>query len=388
MAAASCQGATIIGTGSDVMDKEKICGLLVVFIAYLLGKWHSELSIWVPSIILLVLLLGLMIPWKAHQKHLPVISEEKALSPKNERFRFMFEHAGVGISLMDASGSLIYANPKLQQMFGYSESELLKMTFRDLSHPDDVPPNDGLLKALVSGEIDFYQLEKRYICKEGQSIWGKVTSSLLVEDEQTPPLIIGMVIDITDQKILEEQLKEANLALESISNTDSLTGLSNRRKIEHFFFEQWEEAISSQTPLSLILIDIDSFKRYNDYYGHVQGDECLKQVAGLLSNPLHEEQWLAGRYGGEEFLIVLPDCRPQKALLIAEELCQKVENKQLPHAASSVHSVVTISAGVAGGVPNPSVKPEHFLRNADEALYVSKNGGRNTASLYSDHKND
>ncbi|MEY8088946.1 GGDEF domain-containing protein [Klebsiella quasipneumoniae] len=159
--------------------------------------------------------------------------------------------------------------------------------------------------------------------------------------------------------------------LESIANQDALTGTANRRALNAYLAEIWQQ----NTPLSLMMIDVDYFKRYNDRYGHQAGDECLSSVAQVLKMAVRAEDDLVARYGGEEFVVALPRVPLVHATAIAERIQQKIHEAALPHEASEVASVVTVSIGIVDS--DGTVPMDTLIARADSALYQAKNKGRN-----------
>ncbi|MDX8407111.1 MAG: diguanylate cyclase [Mariprofundaceae bacterium] len=181
-------------------------------------------------------------------------------------------------------------------------------------------------------------------------------------------------------KALEQErrkLAEAYRELELLSSLDGLTNIANRRFFDETFSKEWQRAMRATEPLSLIMVDVDFFKPYNDTYGHQAGDECLKLVAKALKDVLHRPTDLVARYGGEEFVVLLPGTHAAGAAGIGEQLRCAVHDLGLPHEGSTVDDVVTISLGVATAVPMLKHQPEALLKVADEALYSAKNKGRN-----------
>jgi len=176
---------------------------------------------------------------------------------------------------------------------------------------------------------------------------------------------------------LQKELEAKNEELERLSSQDGLTGIANRRIFDEFIAREWSRAGRSGTPLSLILIDIDHFKTYNDNYGHQGGDDCLRQVAQKLAETVKRPTDLVARYGGEEFAVVMPGTDDEGARSIAEALCNGVSGMGLPHEHSSTADHVTISLGVGCVVPPHDGKPEDLITMADEALYRAKEEGRN-----------
>lgn len=180
---------------------------------------------------------------------------------------------------------------------------------------------------------------------------------------------------------LQKQLEESNAELQRISCQDGLTGIYNRRHFDTYLEQEWARATRDGAPVSLILIDIDYFKSYNDHYGHQSGDECLRRVAGVLVEVLQRPADLAARYGGEEFAIVLPKTDADGAETIAEAMRSRVERLYIPHAFSRVSSTVTISSGVGTVRPNPKIAPFNLIAMTDKALYQAKQAGRNRVQV-------
>jgi diguanylate cyclase (GGDEF)-like protein len=178
-----------------------------------------------------------------------------------------------------------------------------------------------------------------------------------------------------------EALEQANRELERLATTDSLTQVANRRRFDDYLQQQWSHTSRSQSPLSLILCDVDYFKRYNDHYGHQLGDECLKQVAQAIRDALQRSTDLAARYGGEEFGIILPYSDLNGAMLVAEAIQTKIQELQCPHSRSEVSSYITVSMGIASLTPERSLSPKTLLKAADAALYQAKTQGRNRYAI-------
>lgn len=164
--------------------------------------------------------------------------------------------------------------------------------------------------------------------------------------------------------------------LKSMALIDPLTGIGNRRQYEDELQKAWFACMRDTRPLSLIMIDIDHFKRYNDHYGHHEGDRCLAAVAGIIRSSLKRPYDLAARYGGEEFACVLSATDHEGAVQIATEICRSVRNAALEHAASDVGSVVTVSVGSATLIPRTGTELDSLFDTADAQLYAAKQAGR------------
>jgi diguanylate cyclase (GGDEF)-like protein len=184
-----------------------------------------------------------------------------------------------------------------------------------------------------------------------------------------------------DLLVLNDRLAEMNRELERLSTTDSLTGLANRRSFNEFLSREWLREQREQQPFSVIMIDIDHFKSYNDHYGHLEGDVCLQKVAWALQSALCRPGDLLARYGGEEFVAILPHTELQGAVELAESLHQRIHELELEHEDSPVSPNVTVSVGIASVIPNQSISPSQVVAVADKALYAAKQAGRNQSAI-------
>lgn len=183
-------------------------------------------------------------------------------------------------------------------------------------------------------------------------------------------------------RLSQQQLQETNLVLQQLMQSDGLTGLSNRRHFDEYLETEWRRAQREQTELSLLLIDVDYFKGYNDHYGHVAGDEVLRQIAKALRETCSRASDLVARYGGEEFVVVLPNTSAGNARLLAEKARRTVEGLDIPHKKPAEGAHVTISIGVATHkVLVGSNEPIGLVTQADEMLYKAKAAGRNRVEV-------
>lgn len=182
--------------------------------------------------------------------------------------------------------------------------------------------------------------------------------------------------EIQERVAAQTALKQANEELEKLVAIDGLTGISNRRRFDQYLQQEWRRLAREKLPLGLILVDLDYFKRYNDSYGHLMGDDCLRTIAQTIDRVLKRPADLVSRYGGEEFAIVLPNTSADGTFNVAEAIRQQVQSLNLPHN-QSPQGIVTLSLGVAALTPLVSFSPDHLIAIADRALYLAKARGRN-----------
>lgn len=182
-------------------------------------------------------------------------------------------------------------------------------------------------------------------------------------------------------RVSQQQLLDTNLVLQRLMNSDGLTGLSNRRHFDEYLELEWRRSLRDQTQLSLLMIDVDYFKSYNDSFGHVEGDEALRKVAAAIRDASSRPSDLPARYGGEEFVLVLPNTSPGGARLLAEKLRQTVAALKIPHTTPAEGSSLTISIGLATMVPQAGSDCRLLISAADRGLYLAKNNGRNQVGI-------
>lgn len=194
---------------------------------------------------------------------------------------------------------------------------------------------------------------------------------------------LQLIMTIADQlssfiqrKQAEDQLRELNLELKKLANLDGLTQVANRRRFDDYLLQEWRRSMREEQWLSLVLCDVDYFKLYNDYYGHLAGDDCLQRVAQTMNDQVQRPADLVARYGGEEFVLLLPNTPSEGAQQVAFNLQSRIQSLRLPHAQSKVKPYVTMSLGVASVIPRANSSPEVLIIAADQALYQAKHQGR------------
>jgi diguanylate cyclase (GGDEF)-like protein len=188
--------------------------------------------------------------------------------------------------------------------------------------------------------------------------------------------LVGFMFDISERKRAEEELLRLHRELEAMSLTDVLTGLANRRKFDQRLETEWSEARRTGRPLSLVLVDVDWFKPFNDTHGHIAGDDCLQSIAGVLRNAARRPRDVAARLGGDEFVVLLPDTDEAAAQALAREIADGIAALRIPHGAGGAHDIVSASIGVGTRFESDSGDARVFMQSVDKGLYAAKRRGR------------
>ena len=225
---------------------------------------------------------------------------ERQLSEAQARFHRAFAQAPIGMALVELDGGWRQVNQAMCAMLRYSEAELLSATREQLTHPDDLGDDMEQVDALIAGEIDHCELEKRFLDARGEVVWTTVSRSLVRDDDSGEPLyFIAQVQDVTERRQFEAKLSH-------LADHDALTGLFNRRRLEHELDRQVALTERYETGAVLLMLDLDNFKYVNDTLGHAMGDELIVRVANALRQRLRDTDVIA-RLGGDEFAIILPE---------------------------------------------------------------------------------
>ncbi len=293
----------------------------------------------------------------------------KELRLAREFSESVLKTAAALIVVLDRDGRIVLFNDHAEQTTGWKREEVLgKNWFERFILGDNLPGVEETFQTLL-GEGQPLSYENPIITRTGETriiAWNNTT---LKDTDGQSYLVIATGIDVTEQRKYEETLKHLSLV-------DGLTGVANRRNFDEFFNRQWKLATREGTPLSLIMGDIDFFKRYNDALGHQAGDSCLIQVAAAMQDATRRPLDLVARYGGEEFIAAMPDTDQEGALKVAAEIRRRIQLLALPHPDSDVGAAVTMSLGVASVTPQTGMEPEALIAAADQALYRAKAGGR------------
>ncbi len=274
----------------------------------------------------------------------------------------------------DDRGKLAFTNRAFREALAVTEVEATGMTLRDVVHPASWPSTEPVIESIQNGNAPPARFETAFAKRFGPRIEVEGTVSVMRDDDGTT--LRGIFRDVTARKKAETALLAANAELARFAALDGLTGTANRRAFDARLAEEWARAERQKTPLSLIMLDVDYFKPFNDLYGHPTGDQCLRSVGVCLRASVRRAGELAARYGGEEFALLLPGATLEGALEVAERLRASIETLGIAHNRSPL-GCVTASLGVACAGAARVDCAEALVAAADRALYRAKHTGRN-----------
>ena len=320
---------------------------------------------------------------------------EAALRESEQRFRFLFQSTLDCVVILDRELNYIYANQAANNFIGLVDDTIEGKNMGDVLA--SFPKFRGLW---VQRLEQFFKTEEPRWAEDSINIGTKIlwseSSLAAIRDAADQIIAVGIIYrDVSKRKQVEaeqEQLiaelghakksaEEANQKLERLATLDGLTQLANRRTFDEYLVREWYRQARHSSPLSIILCDIDYFKRYNDTYGHQTGDECLKKIADILKNSITRPSDLVARYGGEEFVLVLPSTNAQGAIHVAQRIKTNFRKQKIPHIQSDIDKYLTLSMGVSCAFPNHNQSVELLIKAADDALYEVKAKGRNNYLL-------
>jgi diguanylate cyclase (GGDEF)-like protein/PAS domain S-box-containing protein len=313
---------------------------------------------------------------------------KSALRESQAQLELIVEHSSDVIMLIGLDGMRRYVSPAAERLLGWRPGEmvgsatLLGSTVGEFVHPDDQQAFMDSRKALLASRGGENAVSFRHLRRDGSWIWVDSRARFRMSADGSGPTGIVVVLrDATDRMALEIKLKAALQQMERIAATDGLTGLANRRQFDGVADEEWRRCAREHQPLSVLMLDADHFKLFNDRYGHLVGDGCLRAIASQLAATARRPGDLAARYGGEEFLLLMPHTDPAGALCVAEDIRKRVLDLAIAHEGGPAPGVVTVSIGVATAWPrDPGSSPRNvsaLLVAADNALYRAKRSGRN-----------
>ncbi|RJX31754.1 MAG: EAL domain-containing protein [Oxalobacter sp.] len=296
---------------------------------------------------------------------------EQAVLNSEQRFRAFFSRSMIGMATCAPEGQWLEVNDALCLMLGYERDELVKLTWNQITHPDDAPASNALLNRALRGKIDEFELDPRYIRKDGQIVYAHLAVRCLRKEDGSINYIACLIQDVTESK------KSADLIWKQ-ANFDQLTGLINR----NLFHDRLQHAIKksnrTRVPLALVYVDLDRFKEVNDTLGHAIGDTALVEAARRIESCIRASDTLA-RLGGDEFVIIIAQC-PDRAPV--NQIAQKIiERLGEPFLLGQKNIFITASIGIAF-YPDDAADMESLLSHADQAMYASKNQGRSRLNYF------
>ncbi|MBC3907644.1 MULTISPECIES: diguanylate cyclase domain-containing protein [Undibacterium] len=289
-----------------------------------------------------------------------------------ERMRAIVNNMAEGLLIIEADGRIQSSNPAADYLFGYAPDQLQGHSIFDLLDTAASQEYHHYFSRIASdgSGMQIPQHGSREVqIKHHSGAMLNVDLSIMPMFVRQP-LFVGLLHDITRHKLSEHALRRE-------ASMDALTNVANRRHFDASLENIWQYAVENEQELSLILLDVDHFKHYNDTLGHQAGDRCLQQVAQVLRTIASPPATLIARYGGEEFVILLPNTGQQDAHDLACQVQSAMEARQLAHPASTCSAWVTVSIGVCSLRPNAAISSELLFLNADQAMYQAKESGRN-----------
>jgi len=303
-------------------------------------------------------------------------AKKKRSTREADTYRLLAEQSPDVIFRVRSDGKVTYISPSVEALYGVTAAEMMAsgrdVTSHEFVHPDDRARVAKAVASHFSHQVSELKTEFR-ILRRGEAVWVESNARTVENPETGKTELIFTVRDISAKRALEEELTAA-------ARTDGLTGLANRRAFDETLDREWSATLASGGRLSLLLLDVDRFKQFNDNYGHQVGDDCLRAVANAISSAC-EPPAFAARYGGEEIAIILPGYDAAEAIGAAERVRAAVVGLRVPHVENpSGEGFVSASIGVAtalAGIGGSPTMPQALLTAADHALYKAKSEGRN-----------
>ena len=302
----------------------------------------------------------------------------KDLSPRNitnelltinSHFRIMLDSISNGILEIEQNKRIIYANPAALRFFSMPTEIMLGSYVSQIFQID----TDELFSPLINASASNTDPTGRHIRISVRNRLLDVSVVASNHDQDTQVIVME---DITEREKAQADLLEANKKLEVLARIDGLTNVSNRRHFDELLHQEWGRLKRENGELALLLCDIDYFKDFNDTYGHLEGDQCLKDIARIINSTLQRPSDMAARYGGDEFVIILPNTMLEGALHLAEDIRDNICRLHTRHK-TPVADHVTVTIGASSGFPGDALPEDKFIWLADKALYEAKMKGRN-----------
>ena len=352
---------------------------LVIFVAQseddVLAKWRSTAALEIAVAGIACLVVGALGWHLAAQIKLRNQADE-AVRNRGRQYRLLADNSTDVIIQLGPDLLPRYVSPASKVSLGYEPQELIGICLTDLAHPDDRP---AVSKTLAAFNDDRHPraLAGRFRHADGHHVWLEGSGRKMSDDEN---IVIAMR-DISARKEAEKLLHEANNQLQRMVMLDGLTAISNRRCFELVLEKEFRRGSRTQQPLTLLMLDVDNFKSYNDTYGHPAGDACLQSIAKAIGQQMRRPADMVARYGGEEFAIILPETDPNGAADLAERVRRAVRRLNIVHSGTT-RQLVTVSVGVAVAIPRHGCRlSQDLVGRADRALYAAKALGKDRVEI-------
>ncbi|RXG87613.1 sensor domain-containing diguanylate cyclase [Bradyrhizobium zhanjiangense] len=335
-----------------------------------LASWRRAATTRMTFVLGLVVLIALIGSYLVRQ----LVQRQRmaqALVAKEANFRLLAEQSSDMVTRIGLDNRVLYVSPSCARITGWSAEELLGTSALAGIHADDMERVRQAITALRNGEAEEARFVYRQHHRDKGEIWAEAALHVtLASDSGAIDGVVAVVRDMTEQKDLQDKLA-------SLATTDGLTGLANRRAFDERLADEWARARRDGTQLSLLLIDVDHFKKFNDHYGHLAGDACLRALGRILSTYARRPADLAARYGGEEFAVLLPNTGPDGCAEVGEGIRQALLDLAMLHAQNPPSRLVTASVGGAAALPSQTTMDcSTLVAAADRALYAAKDSGR------------
>ncbi|AHY54915.1 diguanylate cyclase domain-containing protein [Bradyrhizobium japonicum] len=335
-----------------------------------LAPWRRAATVrtaFVLGLVVLIAVIGFYLVRQLWQRQ----RMAQALVANEAHFRLLAEQSSDMVSRIGLDNRLLYVSPSCVRIIGWSPEELLGTSAVAGIHADDMERVEQAIASLKNDEAEEARFVYRQRHRDKGDIWAEAALHVTrASDSGEVDGVVAVVRDMTEQKDLQDKLA-------SLATTDGLTGLANRRAFDERLAEEWARARRDGTQISLLLIDVDHFKKFNDHYGHQAGDGCLRALGRILSAQAKRPADLAARYGGEEFAVLLPNTGPDGCAEVGEEIREALHDLAMLHTQNPPSRLVTASIGAATSLPSQTALDCNTLvAGADRALYAAKDSGR------------
>jgi diguanylate cyclase (GGDEF)-like protein/PAS domain S-box-containing protein len=309
-----------------------------------------------------------------------------ALRASEERFRAFFDLGLVGMAISTPSEGLVACNAYLCRLLGYASEEIEALSWRDITHPDDLDAETALYARVIAGEIDGYRLDKRFMRKDGSAVPCALAVSCKRQADGEVAYFVGFIIDITERQRAQARLRESEEHLDYLAYHDALTGLPNRRLGRERLSQYLLGAKAHRRALAVLFMDLDKLKYFNDTYGHLVGDTLLIQAAERLAEQLRSADGPC-RLGGDEFMLVLTELAPEQAAIEAQAMSQRIlDILAQPFHIDNAALYVSFCIGIAL-YPDDGTDAETLMNHADAALAEAKRTGQQSYRFYEPQMN-